>query len=312
MNYMVTGGYGVIGSRLVELLQAKGHNVIVIDRRMDPLGQEMNVDITRFEELWSVFKDQDIDCVIHLAGEVGRMVGELRPNRMTYVNIIGTMNLIQMCLDKKAKLVLFSTSEIYGNLGDTVMSEELEQTIQFKPTNIYAMTKLFAEKFARHYNENYDLKSIAIRPFMVYGPGEQPGPYRSAISNFIYKALVGEKITVHEGTVRSWTFVDDFVEGVLSASEKGDFENSAAYNIGRDDPTSMEEVARVALKLAGREGEDLIELVPPPTKFLSPIKLGSFKKVETELGFVAQTTLEEGMRKTMEWQKQHVLGHSDS
>lgn len=310
MNYMVTGGYGVIGSRLVELLKSKGHQVIVVDRRMDPLGQEMNVDITRFEELWSVFKDQDIDCVIHLAGEVGRMVGELRPNRMAYVNIIGTMNLIQMCLHTNAKLVLFSTSEIYGNLGDTPMAEELEKTIQFKPTNVYAMTKLFAEKFSRHYNENYDLQAISIRPFMVYGPGEQPGPYRSAISNFIYKALVGEKITVHEGTVRSWTFVDDFVEGVLRASEKGDYANCAAYNIGRDDPTPTEDVARLALKLAGQQ-EDLIELVPPPTKFLSPLKLGSFNKAETELGFVANTTLEEGMRKTMEWQKQHVLGNQE-
>lgn len=307
MTYLVTGGYGVIGSRLVELFRSKGHEVIVVDRKMDPLGEEMNVDITRFEELWSVFKDRHIDCVVHLAGEVGRMVGELRPNRMAYVNIIGTMNLIQLCLHTSAKLVMFSTSEIYGNLGETPMSEDLEATVQFKPTNVYAMTKLFAERFLRHYSENYDLKAIAIRPFMVYGPGEQPGPYRSAMANFIYKALVGEKIIVHKGTVRSWTYVDDFIEGVLAACEKGDFEHCAAYNIGRHDPTPTEEVARIALRLAGRS-EDLMELQPPPSKFLSPIKMGSFKKAERELGFVSRTTLEEGMRKTMDWQKKSVLG----
>lgn len=309
MGYIVTGGQGVIGRRLVELLRQQGKDVTVVDRARDPLGDELNVDITRFEELWSVFKDTDVDCVIHLAGEVGRMVGELRPNRMAYVNIIGTMNLIQLCLHTNARLVLFSTSEIYGNLGETPMAEDLEDTIQFKPTNIYAMTKLFAERFARHYNENYGLQAIAIRPFMVFGPGEQPGPYRSAIANFIYKALTGEKITVHEGTVRSWTYLDDFIEGVLLAAEKGDFANCAAYNIGRNDPTSMEDIARMALRLAG-QSEDLIELVPPPSKFLSPVKYGSFDKAERELGFVAKTHVEEGIRKTMEWQKQEVLGKS--
>ena len=309
MAYIVTGGQGVIGRRLVEQLRQQGKEVTVVDRARDPLGDELNADITRFEELWSVFKDTDVECVIHLAGEVGRMVGELRPNRMTYVNIIGTMNLIQLCLETNARLVLFSTSEIYGDQGETPMSEDLEDTHQLKPTNIYAMTKLFAEKFARHYNENYGLQAIAIRPFMVYGPGEQPGPYRSAMANFIFKALKGEKITVHEGTVRSWTFLDDFVNGVLLATEKGDFANCAAYNIGRHDPTTMEEVARIALRLAG-QSEDLIEREPPPSKFLSPIKVGSFDKAKEELGFVAQTHIEEGIRKTMDWQKQAVLDNS--
>ena len=87
MGYIVTGGQGVIGRHLVDQLLQCGGNVTVVDRARDPLVDQLNVDITRFEELWSLFKDADGDCVIHLAGEVGRLIGELRPNRMTYVNI---------------------------------------------------------------------------------------------------------------------------------------------------------------------------------------------------------------------------------
>ena len=71
----------------------------------------------------------------------------------------------------------------------------------------------------------------------------------------------------------------------------------------------MEEVARIALRLAG-QSEDLMELEPPPGKFLSPVKYGSFDKAKNELGFVAQTHVEEGIRKTMDWQKQTVLDNS--
>lgn len=306
-RYMVTGGAGVIGTRLVAKLRAQGHEVMVMDRRMASTDDELGADVTRFEEVWQAFGDRPVDCVIHLAGEVGRMVGEHHPTRMAYVNLVGTMNLIQLCLKNHAKFVLFSTSEVYGDHGDRPMCEELEATVPFKPTNVYALSKMFAEKVTRHYSENYGLQSIIIRPFMVYGPGEVPGRYRSALSNFVHKSIRGETLAVHRGTSRSWTFVDDFIDGVLAACEKGDFKRCAAYNIGRDEPRETEDVARTIVRLVGNPKTKL-DLQDPPSQFISRVKVGCFCKAERELGFVAKTTLEEGVAQTIAWQRKNIVG----
>lgn len=307
MQYLVTGGQGVIGSRLVRELRSRGHDVVVVDRVPGATDDDLGADVTRFEEVWRIFEERKVDSVIHLAGEVGRMVGELNPIRMAHVNLVGTMNLIQLSMKHDARFVLFSTSEVYGDLHDKPLCEELEATVPFDPTNVYALSKMFAERVTRHYHRNYGLKAVMIRPFMIYGPGEYPGRYRSALSNFIAKALRGETLTVHRGTVRSWTYVDDFLEGLLLACEKGDFARCRVYNLGRDEPRPMEEVAQTVLKLAGPTGAT-VRIEDPPTKFLSPVKFGCFHRAREELGFVAKTPLETGVRRTMEWQRQAVLG----
>jgi len=300
----VTGALGFIGSFLVPYLTEQGNEVVSSDVHVRDYDDYIRADVTSFEDLYRIFKKEKIDQVVHMAGEVGRMVGEEHPQKMMYVNNIGTLNLIKLCLEYDARLVYFSTSEVYGHLfdkGTPVKEENLEKGSVFTTTNIYAMSKLFGEAIVRHYVENYSLNAVTIRPFMVYGPGEHPSKYRSAIINFVGSALKGELLTVHKGTKRAWCFVSDFIDGLCLASNKTFSGKYEAFNIGSDEFLTMEEVARIVVEECGRD-YSLIKMVEPPTKFLSPSKNFSIQKIRS-LGYEPKIPLREGVRRVIEWQK---------
>jgi nucleoside-diphosphate-sugar epimerase len=302
MTILVTGSEGSIGQRLTQTLRDLGHEVISADYYLkDQTGYE-KVDITRFEEVIRVFRGPyQIDLVLHLAGEVGRLNGEMFPQRMVHVNELGTLNLIQACVEHGTRLIFFSTSEIYGNLGsDIKMSEHLAEEIPLEQTNIYAISKFNAERYIKHFHRNYGLKAAIIRPFMIYGPGEYPGKYRSAISNFIFRALTGQELEVHRGTRRAWTYIDDFIQGVLLILEKHDFDHLEAYNIGSDEEHDTEEVAKIILEETKSSSQ--IRIIDPPKQFFTPVKIGDFQKIHS-LGFRCRFSLREGIRSTITWQR---------
>lgn len=305
----VTGALGFIGSFLVPYLTEQGNEVVSSDVHVRDYDDYVRADVTSFEDLYRIFKKEDIDQVIHMAGEVGRMVGEEHPQKMLYVNNVGTLNLIKLCLEYDARLLYFSTSEVYGRLFDKnepVKEEDLEKGSVFTATNIYAMSKLFGEAIVRHYVENYGLNAVTIRPFMVYGPGEHPSKYRSAIINFIHSALKGERLIVHKGAERAWCYVSDFIDGfyiVMEHSFSGKYE---AFNIGSDEYHTMEEVARMVVEQCGGN-YDQIEVIEPPTKFLSLSKQFSIEKIKS-FGYKPRTPLKEGIKRVAEWQKKEVRG----
>jgi dTDP-glucose 4,6-dehydratase len=300
----VTGALGFIGSYLIPHLNGQGHKVISSDVHVRDYTDYVRADVTSFEDLYKIFRKENIDQVIHMAGEVGRMVGEEYPQKMMYVNNIGTLNLIKLCLEYNTKLVYFSTSEVYGRLfdkGEAVKEEDLEKGSVFTTTNIYAMSKLFGEAIVRHYVENYGLNSITIRPFMVYGPGEHSSKYRSALINFVNSALKGETITVHKGAERAWCYVSDFVNGVHLAMQQPFSGEYKAFNIGSDEYHTMEEVARIVVQKCDAKYNQ-IKIIEPPNKFLSLSKKFSIEKIRN-LGYAPKVSLEEGIHRVAEWQR---------
>ena len=307
---LVTGALGHIGVFLTDYLAKLGHNAIGSDVRMKDADNYVRADITAFEDLYRIFKKNSIDIVIHMGAEVGRMQGEEYPQKMVYVNDVGTLNVIKLCIDHNAKLVYFSTSEAYGKLfddGHTVIEEDLDRGSAFMTTNIYALSKLFGEAIVRHYVENYNLNAVTIRPFMIYGTGEYPSKYRTAISNFIYQALTGQTITVHRGAKRAWCYIDDFVEGVRCVMDTKFSGKYEAYNMGSDEIHTMEEVARVVIKEA-KASEDQIKVVDPPSQFMSLVKRFSIEKAR-KIGYSPQVSLEQGVQKVVAWQRKEVLEH---
>ena len=140
-----------------------------------------------------------------------------------------------------------------------------------------------------------------MRFFMCYGPGERPDPYRSAMTNFIDNVRHDRPITVHRGTSRSWCYIDDIVAGCRSLMEGWDGSRYEAYNLGRDDPRPMTEVAELICRLLGKP-TDLITLADPGP-LVTPVKNASFDKAREQLGYVAQVDLEEGVRRTIAWQE---------
>ena len=304
----VTGALGVIGSFLVPYLRERGHDVISSDVFVRDYSDYVRADITSFEDLYRVFKKEDIDTVIHMAGEVGRMVGEEHPQKMIYVNNIGTLNLIKLCMEHKCRLVYFSTSEVYGHLfdkGKPVKEDDLDKGGSiFVTTNIYAMSKLFGEAIVRHYVENYGLNAVTVRPFMIYGPREYPSKYRSAISIFIHLALSGEKITVHRGTGRDWCYISDFIDGVYLVMKHRFSGAYEAFNIGSDEYRTMEEVAKMIIHECGGDYSQIV-LVDPPEKFLSLTKKFSIEKMRS-INYVPKVSLKEGIHKVAEWQRTEI------
>ncbi len=309
----VTGALGAIGSCLVPYLRERKFNVISSDVFVRDYSDYVRADITSFEDLYRVFKKEDIDTVIHMAGEVGRMVGEEHPQKMIYVNNIGTLNIVKLCMEHGCRLVYFSTSEVYGHLfdkGKPVKEDDLDRDgAVFVTTNIYAMSKLFGEAIVRHYVENYGLNAVAIRPFMIYGPGEYPSKYRSAISNFIYSALMAEKITVHRGAVRAWCYISDFVYGVYLVMKHRFSGIYEAFNIGSDEYRTMEEVANMVAAEC-RADRSQIEVIEPPDRFLILSKKFSIDKLKS-LGYEPKISLREGIHRVTEWQRTEVLKDVD-
>lgn len=298
---LVTGGLGVIGSRLIPYLRTRGYDVKALDNKIAKMPDYIRADICSMVEVMQAFKQWDIDYVLHLAGEVGRENGELLARRQVDVNISGTINMIQLCREYGARLVYAGTSESYGELGDKVMVEGMPPG---RLTNAYALSKFHAEQYIQHFVENYDLEANIIRIFMCYGPGEYPSYFRSAISRFVYNILHDRVITVHKGAVRSWCYVDDICEGWRLVVDRFSPSACELFNIGRNDPRSMQDVANLVCELVDKK-TDLIKYADPP-KFVMPVKYASFEKAKARLGFEAKTPLDIGIQRTIEWQRKYV------
>jgi len=314
MKILLTGGLGFIGRMLKVKLQAKGHEVIALDLQVRDYDDYVRADVTEFLDLWRTAKTFDkFDYVVHMAGEVGRLVGEEHPHKMIRVNDIGTLNVIHICMEMGSNLVYFSTSEIYGRLLDIqeVTEESVNHLSPFMLSNVYAISKYFGEALVNHYVTNYNLKAVGIRPFMVYGPGVISSKYKSAIDQFIYNALTGKEFYVHRGSERAWCYIDDFIDGVMLVLEKHEFRDNVyeAYNIGTQEYKTMEEVGEIVLKYTKAPGE-LMKIVEPPEKFLVTRKRFSNKKL-LNLGFEQKVPLKEGIKRTIEWHRSVVSGNNN-
>jgi nucleoside-diphosphate-sugar epimerase len=301
MAVLITGGLGVIGRRLTTHLRERGYDVKVTDMAIRRETDYLRADVTRYEELSEVFRTWKIDHVFHLAGEVGRENGEQFPRRCVDINVSGTLNLIQLCMEHGARIYFASTSEIYGDHGSDLVVETLETETVLHPTNCYGWSKLQAEQYLRHFSVSQGLMAASMRFFMCYGPGERPDPYRSAMTNFIDRVRHDRPITVHRGTSRSWCYIDDIVTACRLLMEEWDGRSYQGFNLGRSDPQPMTDVAELICRLLGKP-TDLIQLADPGP-LVTPVKNASFEKARQLLGYEAQVELEDGIRRTIAWQE---------
>ena len=307
MAILVTGALGVIGTRLTEELRDHGYDVKTADMKILQSPDYIRADVCRYGELARAFERWDIEHVYHFAGEVGRENGELFPNRCVDVNVSGTLNLIQLCKEAGARLYFASTSEVYGERGaDVRLTEDLMGSDGILPHNCYGLSKLQAEHYLMHYVQHYGLEALSFRFFMCYGPPEYPNPFRSAMTNFVHSALTGQRISLHRNTARSWCYIDDIVRACRMAMEGFDpARGYQAYNIGRDDLRSMDDTARLIFRLAGAS-EDLID-VAEPGPFVTRVKNASFDKAKEHFGYESHISVEEGVERTIAWQRNVVL-----
>jgi nucleoside-diphosphate-sugar epimerase len=245
---LVSGGFGFIGSHLVERLLAEGHQVHVVDNLVSnpipysdliaelPNTHLLTCDIADIEWYGShthLFPYQEFDEIYHLASPVGPAGILPHAGKITRQVIEGAYAVMNLAYRRGAKLVFVSTSEIYGGGIDGLCSESMSRVIQADVTVRleYAAAKLAAEISLINTCRVRDQYAVIIRPFNVAGP-RQSGKGGFVLPRFIQQAMAGEPLTVFgNGTqVRAFTHVRDIVDGLLLAMEKG--RNCEAYNLG--------------------------------------------------------------------------------
>jgi dTDP-glucose 4,6-dehydratase len=313
MRILVTGSKGVVGQKLVEELTRRGHSVFGIDiqHHAGEIGyiQQMSnekwtysrCDIGEYRQLERVFKEAGpFDFVYNCAAEFGRWNGEDFFEQMWKSNLIGLKNLIRLQEQLKFELVHFSSSEVYGDFED-VMSEDVMDKFEIKQMNDYAISKWANEMQIRNSMQIFNTKSVLVRLFNTYGPGEYYHPYRSVNCKFCYHALHDLPITVYKGHYRSSTYIDDCIQTVANISNN--FISGRVYNIGSSQFHDIETLAEIIWDYT-KASKELIEY-RESEKLTTKIKKVNNELSIKELDHKETISLEEGVKRTIDWMRNY-------
>lgn len=321
-NVLVTGGCGFIGSHLTEKLLSLGHNVTVFDaipleeaKKKNLQGVKDHENLTfvhgdiRDKKALSKLITNDTDKIFHLSAIVGVKNYCIDPLKVIDVNVGGTRNVLELAQRHNVKILFTSTSEIYGKNPNIPWSEDYDRVLGSTCVDrwSYSTSKAVCEHMIFGIHRSTGLPATIVRYFNVYGPRQNP---YYAVSQSIYKVLRNEQPLLYDGgrQTRCFTFVEDAIEGTVEAasSQKG---NGEIFNIGNDRESTIYEVIKLIIKKSSKDikwknldtkkhygeiYEDITRRVPDVTKA---------KKL---LGWQANTTLEEGIEKTIRWAKKNA------
>jgi UDP-glucose 4-epimerase len=272
LTYLVTGGGGFIGSHVVEALLGDGHSVMVLDTLST--GQLPNLEVARREPNFrfvqgSVFDElmvdelvAECDVVLHLAAAVGvRLIME-EPLRSLTTNIRGAEIVIEAALHYGRKILLASTSEIYGKNADVPLRETSDCVLGplTVPRWAYSTAKAMAEILAFAYHEERELPAVVVRFFNTVGPRQSPA-YGMVIPRLVRQALNNEPLTVYgDGTqTRCFCHVSDVVRAIQGLVDEPRAVGEM-FNIGSDEEVTILELTRRIRDYTGSSSE--ITLIP--------------------------------------------------
>ena len=325
MKILVTGGAGFIGSAVVRLAVSRGHKVVnvdaltyaanpanVADAAESPLYSFEHVDIRDRAELDRVFATHRPDAVMHLAAEshVDRSIDG--PAAFIETNVIGTFNMLEAARQywtahgrpDAFRFHHISTDEVFGSLGDT---GQFTETTPYDPRSPYSASKAGSDHLVRAWHETYGLPVVLTNCSNNYGPYHFP---EKLVPVVILKALVGEPIPVYGdgGNVRDWLYVEDHADALLLVVEKGQVGRS--YNIGGENEARNIDLVRTIcahmddLHPEGAPHADLITFVTDRPGHDRRYAIDP-ARIRTELGWRPSVTVEEGLRRTVEWYLNH-------
>lgn len=303
MRILVTGGLGAVGAPLTARLRERGHEVWVLDRphHHGLAGRYyFRCDVGEFRQLENVFDRVDFDFVYHAAAEFGRINGEHFYENLWRTNAVGTKNLIRLQEEREFRMVFFSSSEIYGD-WDGLMLEQTPDEVPVRQLNDYAISKWVNELQIKNSEAVHGTETVIIRLFNTYGPGEPYSEYRSVICKFIYCALHELPYTVFLNHHRTSSYIDDTVRTLAAISDK--FEPGTVYNIAGDTYHDIKTISDMILAGCGKSDRlvEYLEIERHNTRD----KKTSPARARDALGHHETVSLEEGVARTIAWQKQH-------
>ena len=295
---LISGVMGTLGRPLRTELVRRGHEVWGLDLQHQAEQQYYRADVASYRQLERAF-EQDYDFVYHLAAEFGRINGEEYYDTLWTTNVIGTRNILELQKQKKFKLIFASSSEIYGDKHQNVLSEDIPLNHSIIQHNDYAVTKWVNEIQVMNFEKRFGNPVVRLRFFNAYGPGEFYHNYRSVVCLFAYRALHRLPYDVYMGYHRVFMYIDDFIPTLSNVVEN--FEPGEVYNIGGREFRSVKEMSDLVLQEVGID-DSLVHYLPED-KHNVVNKRPDIEKAREAFDHNPQITLEAGIPRTVDWMK---------
>jgi len=300
---MVTGGAGFIGSHLTERLLNEGHEVLVVDNfysglrtNLEHLLGHPRFELMRHDVTFPVYVE--VDEIYHLACPASPIYYQRDPVQTTKTSVHGSINMLGLAKRTKAKILLASTSEVYGDPSVHPQTEDYWGNVNpIGPRSCYDEGKRCAETLFFDYRRQHDMPIKVARIFNTYGPRMRPDDGR-VVSNFVVQALRSEPLTVYgEGNqTRSFCYVDDLVEGLVRLMDTP-HAVTGPINLGNPVEFTMLELAEAVLRETGSSSR--IEFRPLPQD--DPVRRQpDITRARQVLGWEPTTALEVGLKRTVE------------
>jgi nucleoside-diphosphate-sugar epimerase len=315
MRVLVTGGAGFIGHHLVRALVDRGDEVVVLDDLSTGDTVRLTAVAPRIDFVAGSILDPDAlrravgscDVVFHLAAiaSVARSLED--PVLSTQVNVIGSIEVMRAAAAAGVRRIVFASSSAVYGVPETLPCRE---DFRAEPESPYGAGKLAAEHDLRTLGSFHGLESISLRFFNVFGPGQDPASeYAAVIPRFITAVLEGRRPTVFgDGTAtRDFIYVGDIVRAVLLAGSR-DTGSGIACNVASGRATSL---LGLLSAIAGATGADVEPDFGPPRSGDIPHSVADIGRAREVLGFEAEVTFDEGIRRTVAWYRDQLGIHTD-
>ncbi|MFA5771208.1 MAG: SDR family NAD(P)-dependent oxidoreductase [Thermoplasmata archaeon] len=310
---LVTGAGGFIGSHLVESLLEMDADVVAFVRynsrndwgAIEFLSKEQLSSITivagDLRDVDAVRRAmKDVDIVFHLGALIGIPYSYVNPREVVDVNIMGTLNILQAGVDLcPEKIIHTSTSEIFG----TAQYVPIDEKHPVNPQSPYAASKVGADFLALSFYRSFDLPVSILRPFNTYGPRQSA---RAVIPTIITQALTTDVIKLGNLTsTRDLTFVKDTAKGFIKLAESNVV--GQTINIGSNIEISIGDLAKKIIKLTGKDVKIISEekRKRPPKSEVERLRIDN-SNAKKAIGWEPTTSLEVGLRKTIDWISQNL------
>ena len=305
---LVTGAAGFIGARLVEKIVESGAQVKAFIRYTSrpEFGNLSLLPYDVFGEIEIIRGDledhaavnealDDVEIVFHLGALISIPYSYVHPVETVRTNILGTLNILESCRQRKTKLVHTSTSEVYG----TAVRVPIDEDHPLQAQSPYAASKIGADKLVESYYRSFDLPSLTVRPFNTYGPGQSN---RAVIPTIITQALTSNEIHLGNlATRRDFTYLDDTVEGFLRAAINGKWDGQV-YNLGTGSEVTIGAIVHKVseyLQIEPKVVIDQARMRPAKSEVLRLVSDNA--RAKRDLGWEPQVGIEQGLAATIEW-----------
>jgi len=304
MRVLVTGGAGFLGSHLSDRLLKEGHDVVAMDNLVtgntdniahlidNPHFQFVHHDITNY-----IYLKGELDAILHFASPASPVDYLELPIQTLKVGSLGTHNALGLALAKGARLLLASTSEVYGDPQVHPQTEDYWGHVNpIGPRGVYDEAKRFSEAMTMAYHRAHGVETRIVRIFNTYGPRMRLNDGR-VVPNFIKQALSGEQLTVYgDGSqTRSFCYVSDLVDGIYRLLMSDEREPT---NIGNPAELTIRQFAEQINEITGNPaGVQYLDLPVDDPKQRQP----NIEKAQRVLAWEPQVSLAQGMEETIAW-----------